>query len=99
MDYDKSKFHVIEGTMLTVQQQKCIFYMCKNFSTVFTKDEKFKFHKLCLNIAGANRNALFDLLVTTHGLKDVSKEFGVSVRSLQYYRKEFYNNFNLIHKI
>lgn len=99
MNYDKAKFHPIQDTMLTITQQQCIFAMCKNFSSVFTRDEKVLFHKLCMQIAGKNRDALFDLLVTSHGLKDVSNEFGVSIRSLQYYRKEFYNNFEMVHRV
>lgn len=99
MYYDKARFHPIGDTMLTITQQQCIWAMCKNFSSVFTKEEKLRFHKLCLQIAGSHRDALFDLLVTSHGLKDVSAEFNVSVRALQYYRTEFYNNFEFVHRV
>lgn len=99
MYYDKTKFRPIQDTMLTIAQQQCIFAMCKNFCTVFTKEEKIRFHRLCLQIAGSHKDALFDYLVTSHGLKDVSNEFGVSIRSLQYYRNEFYNNFEFVHRI
>ena len=99
MGYNKNKFHPISTTLLTIQQQQCIWAMCKNFSTVFSKEEKLRFHKLCMQVAGKYRDALFDYLVTSHSIKDVSAEFGVSVRTLQYYKTEFYNSFEYVHRI
>lgn len=56
------------------------------------KWEQDKIKRLCDKCGGANSAALFRLMTTDESITKVSLDYYVSERSLNYYRKRFYES-------
>lgn len=97
--YTLPKFNKMASVKYSERKQGYIFYTCKNFATVLSKEEQARFIELCKRCSCGHTDALFEYLVCDIDINTIIEEYGVSRTRLYQYVSDFYNNFAYIKNI
>lgn len=85
-------FRKKRGINLSYPMQGFICFSCLTYDAQ-PKSVKDKINKLCDDIGGAYRDALFEFLTTEKSVTEISLKFYVSETQLYNLRKKFYEAF------
>ena len=97
--YNMPKFKKFASVAYSERKQGYIFYTCKNFATVLTREEQERFIELCDRCSCGHFDALFIYLTEDVGVRYIFRKYGVSRSRLYDYVSTFYNNFSYIKNI
>ena len=97
--YNMPKFKKLASVVYSERKQGYIFYTCKNFATVLTREEQERFIELCERCSCGHFDALFIYLTEDVGVRYIFRKYGVSRSRLYDYVSTFYNNFSYIKNI
>ncbi len=82
-----------KGIKLGYKEQGWIYFTCMNYKRL-PEETKNKINSICAAVAGADSDALFEVLTNNEKtMERIAADYNLSRKRLELYRKEFYEIF------
>lgn len=84
---------------MSYDKQGLIYFTCKGYFTVLSKEEKERFKRLCFEVVNEDEDrysVLFNYLVGEETVEDLVAGTDIPARTMYYYIDKFYLNFNYV---